>query len=57
MKRYLLFYGDSYYPSGGWTDLKGSFDDEKEALIHLCNKYYDWWHIVDTLTMKITMCN
>lgn len=26
MKRYLLFGGDAYYPSGGWQDLLGDFD-------------------------------
>ena len=31
MKRYLLFAGDQYYPSGGWNDFKNSFHSLKEA--------------------------
>jgi hypothetical protein len=31
MKRYLLFTYQIYYPSGGWNDFKGSFDDIEEA--------------------------
>jgi hypothetical protein len=45
MKRYLLFTGNQYYPSGGWSDFKGSFDTVEEALIETRG---DWWHIVDS---------
>jgi len=31
MKRFLLFFGESYYPSGGWKDFQGSFDTVHEA--------------------------
>ena len=26
MKRYLVFFGESYYPEGGWSDLKQDFN-------------------------------
>lgn len=32
MKRFLLFYNECYYPSGGWDDFKGSFNTEAEAV-------------------------
>ncbi len=51
MKRYLLFKGDSHYPSGGWKDLYGSFDSISGALKELGG--VEWWHIVDTRTGKI----
>lgn len=31
-KRYLLFCFDVYYPAGGWSDFRGSFDDPDVAL-------------------------
>jgi hypothetical protein len=31
MKRYLLFLGWDYYPSGGWGDFVGDYDDPNEA--------------------------
>lgn len=52
LKRFLVFGGSRYYPSGGWEDFKGSFDTLEE-----CTKpkdidgdiyWTDWWHIVDT---------
>lgn len=54
MKRYLVFSGSDYYPSGGWTDFKGSID----SLESLSNIYEfvngdDWWHIVDSTTGEI----
>lgn len=32
-KRFLLFQYDQYYPSGGWSDLSGSFNTVEEARI------------------------
>lgn len=56
MKRYLLFAGDNYYPSGGWGDFVTSHDD-----IEVLRRHPDfaagsndgglrWSHIVDTHT-------
>ena len=53
MKRFLVFYGDSYYPGGGWTDFKGDFDSIEEALKFLSEKCYDWKDIVDSVTKKV----
>lgn len=47
-ERYMVFRGDSYYPSGGWGDFVGFFGLEqakKEA-------FGDWSQIIDTETMK-----
>lgn len=35
MKRFLAFYGDNYYPSGGVYDLLGDFDTLMEAVAAL----------------------
>lgn len=32
MKRYLLFKGVDYYPSGGWEDFKGDYDSVDEII-------------------------
>ena len=55
MKRFLLFSGDHYYPSGGWKDFCGDYDSVEEATQYLksqCFKDYymsnSWYHIVDT---------
>lgn len=32
MKRYMLFVGDTYYPSGGIKDFYGSYDDLDDLL-------------------------
>lgn len=49
MKKYALFAGSKYYPSGGWLDFQGSFDsvDEAQGSIRL---YHEWWQIVDLET-------
>lgn len=39
-KRYLVFTYDDFYPSGGMTDLKESFDDIDEALEFIKNQKY-----------------
>lgn len=65
-KRYLLFYGDIYYPQGGMDDYKNSFDSLEEAVIFVDtyineNKIYDtvqeeweyrWAHVYDITTMN-----
>lgn len=51
MKRFLLFTGQDYYPFGGWEDFAGSFATVGEALARVSSGV-DWWHVVDTETMK-----
>lgn len=51
---YLLFSGDSYYPTGGWNDFKGNYKTLEEA-INSANDKKDWWHIVSTETWEIVM--
>lgn len=56
MKRYLLFAGEAYYPSGGWSDYEGSFDTVEEAILkqeQLKNRGQPWYHIVDIETEKV----
>ncbi len=48
MKRYLLFGGEIYYPSGGWKDLLGSADSLEELMEQPVETFIDWLHIVDT---------
>jgi hypothetical protein len=47
MKRFLVFYGDQYYPAGGWGDFKGEFDTFEEAVKFLVGKSFDWKEVVD----------
>lgn len=54
-KRYLLFYGDAYYPAGGWGDFRGAFDTIEEAhaaYMKAPGWKPDWWHVVDLETLK-----
>lgn len=59
LKRYLLFAGSQYYPSGGWDDLKGSFDTLEEAVAagdhvdDLSIRDHDWFQVVDSMTGEI----
>jgi len=54
MKRFLLFYGQNYYPDGGWRDYIGAYDSLEEAQRRLIGSYhYDWHQIVDTTTGQI----
>lgn len=46
MKRYLLFQGSKYYPSGGMRDFAGDYDTVEEALEARGRE--DWYHIYDT---------
>lgn len=53
MKRYLVFYGDSYYPCGGFEDVHFWVDDLKEADPELSGRDGTWAHAVDTSTWAI----
>lgn len=53
MKRYLVFAGDKWYPSGGWDDFKGDFNTIEEGKESLISIGPDWWHIVDSNTGHI----
>jgi len=46
MRKYLLFYGHDYYPSGGINDFEGSFDSIKEAKSNKIDSDDYWSHIV-----------
>jgi hypothetical protein len=55
MKRYLVFFGQAYYPSGGWADFIGDFDDIEEAKrkaekeVKARGSYVDAWaQVIDT---------
>ena len=64
-KRYIGFYGSTYYPSGGAEDIliASNYIEEVEVAIEmeqLNGLYkgekkwkYDWAHILDTETMEI----
>jgi hypothetical protein len=62
MKRYLLFAGHNYYPSGGWEDYILDFNTEDEAMQYFKDNNktkssfhcWGWMHIVDRDTLKIT---
>lgn len=49
-KRYWLFFGDTYYPSGGMYDYAGSFDSIEDAKAYKPVGYYNWAHVFDTET-------
>lgn len=53
MKRFLLFGGLIYYPSGGWGDFCGSFDSIEEAEDVFSENSCEWYHIVDSETLGI----
>lgn len=48
-QRYMLFYGDTYYPGGGINDHRGSFETIDEAKEFVKNLKWpaDWAHIWD----------
>ena len=53
--RYVVFWGDSYYPTGGATDRHKQFNSEMEARafargIRAASANYDWVHVWDTQT-------
>jgi len=51
--KFLLFAGDNYYPSGGWSDFKGIFDSIEDALdgVDDC-RTNDWFEIVSVETLE-----
>jgi len=49
-KRFLLFCCNQYYPSGGWSDLFGSFDTLDEAIEAFKPRTWDYGEIVDLET-------
>lgn len=53
LKRFLTFCGRNYYPSGGWDDFKGDFEELESAKSFLLEKDNDWAQIFDTETQKI----
>ena len=57
MKKYLLFVGEHYYPSGGFDDFFGSYDSIEFAIQIITDnfKHIDWYHIVNTDTMEIVI--
>ncbi len=44
----MLFYGDEYYPAGGWEDFYGYFDsvEEAEKTLLSLDPSFSWGHIV-----------
>lgn len=58
LKRYILFAGDYYYPSGGWDDYAAS-DDDLETLKATADSLVDsnatygsaWAHVIEAETM------
>lgn len=54
MKRYLIFMGLDYYPSGGWNDFVEAVDTlEAARYIWEHRAHSDWWQVVDTTTMEL----
>lgn len=56
MKRYLLFAGDHYYPSGGMDDFIKDFDTQNEAMVEahiIAGDSFRWWHIWDSEMREI----
>lgn len=59
-QRFVLFAGDTYYPSGGWDDFRGSFHTKEEAERAAKEGWtrdhpmwtgkYDWTQIIDLET-------
>ena len=55
MKRFLLFAGDEYYPTGGWGDFISDFDTLEEVKKDILSGrfYKDWYQIVDTQNKEV----
>ena len=54
MKRFWLFSGYYYYPSGGMSDFKDSFDNINDAVKKADESDNDeWWEIVDSQSGEI----
>jgi len=56
--RYWLFAGDNFYPLGGVDDVVLTSDNledcRKKAFTGGYGKEYDWWHILDVKTGRVT---
>ena len=55
LKRFLLFAGDTYYPSGGWDDYKATYATRR-ATVKAVNRWSTkggWAHAVDSETGEI----
>jgi hypothetical protein len=61
MRRFLLFGGSNYYPSGGWDDFMESFDSVEDAAKVAKSRgrshsnaleWIDWAHVVDSTTFQ-----
>lgn len=55
-RRFMLFGGDHYYPSGGIDDLHGSYETLETAMMHATTSFgddYTWWNIIDLETGQV----
>jgi hypothetical protein len=50
MKRFLVWQGHHYYPSGPQEDFIGDFDSMEEAMAALSIISNRWWEVLDTKT-------
>lgn len=56
MNKYLVFSGYDFYPSGGFEDFKGSFEDFESAVkfaLEVKGGAHDWFQVVDGVTGEI----
>jgi hypothetical protein len=53
MKRFLVFKGDIYYPSGGWGDFVNSCDDLNEAIKLAACTEFQWIQVVDSQSGEV----
>lgn len=51
-KRFLVFSGVVYYPSGGFGDFKKDFDSLESAKEYAIKYAEEWWEIVDLETKE-----
>lgn len=57
---FALFAGATYYPSGGWNDLVGTYDTEELAVAAgavAAADGYNWWHVIDLSTAEEVASN
>ncbi len=52
MKRYMLFEGCDFYPSGGMRDFTRSGSNLDKLVEEAKRENCDWWHIFDSHEMK-----
>lgn len=56
MKPYVVFYGDNYYPIGGWEDNKEfsySLESAKGFADGVTKEWGKWAHVVDLVDQVI----